>query len=588
MANEAWQSAWVEVLPDLSNFKKTANGEMTSILGDAGSKGGKKAGVGVTAGVVGGITGVAATAILQAAGAIGSLIGEAIGTAVNFALDGIDLASDLAESVNAIKVSFGEAADGIAGLGEDAATRLALTQTEFNGIATQFSAFAKTIVGDGGDVVSLIDELTTRGADFASVYNLEVSEALALFQSGLAGETEPLRKFGIDLSAAAVDAYAYANGIGVVGTELSEAQKVQARYGLLLQQTNQVAGDFANTSDGLANQQRILAASYAEAQTKLGTSLLPTMTAFVALANDQLIPSLNEIVDEIGPELASSLQESMPAFKELLTAIVPLIPELVRLGVSALLPLLELLILLSPLLIDWAANTTTVLEAAQALYAFFAGETTIEETGEKLAGLGGSFGDLASIAAGVVSSVTEAMANLSVSIAGSIGTAVSFIAGIPGKITGALTSIPTLLVQAGKDLMNGFISGIQSMATKLAESALKPVKDAVSGVKNFLGIKSPSKLYEQLGIYTAEGYIRGVDSEAGNVASSLKSMVAVPAMSAYGVAATTNGDSSSAAAALGGFNNYGTIQVTDEAALVDEVEKRKRRAYATLNGVKVA
>ena len=585
---DAWQEAWVEVLPDFSQFTKTADKEMTSVLGSAGDKGGKRAGAGVSAGIIGGITGALALGAVSIAGDIGRLIGDSIGSAINFALDGIDLASDLAESTNAIKVSFGEAADGISALGEDAATRLALTQNQFNGIATQFAGFAKTIVGDGGDVVGLIDQLTTRGSDFASVYNLDVSEALGLFQSGLAGETEPLRKFSIDLSAAAVEAYAYANGIGVVGSELSEAQKVQARYGLLLQSTNQVAGDFANTSGGLAGQQRILAASYAQAQTQLGTALLPTMTEFVTLANDQLIPALNDVVAEIGPELASSLQESMPAFKELLVAIVPLIPELVKLAVSVLPPLLQLLIALSPLLIDWAANTTGVLEAAQFLYAFFAGETTLEETAAKLGALGGSFAEFSRFLATALTNAGRGFEFFSAQVNTNIGAAIGFITTLPGQITGALSGVPNLLVQAGKDLMNGFIAGIQSMATKLAESALKSVKDAVKGVKDFLGIKSPSKLYEQFGIYTAEGYIKGVDGKTAAVASSLQSMVAPPTISAYGASASGVPSAATASPIGGAFVNYGTIITQDVSELADEVEKKKRRAYATLQGLKVA
>jgi hypothetical protein len=118
-----------------------------------------------------------------------------------------------------------------------------------------------------------------------------------LFQSGLAGETEPLRRFGLDLSAATVEAYAYANGIGTVGTELTEAQKVQARYGLLMEQTNKTQGDFANTSDQLANSQRILQARMENARAELGTALLPAMTKFVELALDKGVPLFEKLID---------------------------------------------------------------------------------------------------------------------------------------------------------------------------------------------------------------------------------------------------------------------------------------------------
>jgi hypothetical protein len=118
-----------------------------------------------------------------------------------------------------------------------------------------------------------------------------------LFQSGLAGETEPLRRFGLDLSAASVAAYAAANGIGAQGRELTEAEKVQARYGLLLQQTSKVQGDFANTSDGLANSQRIANAQFEDAQARIGEALLPAAEKFSAWMLEDGVPLVEKLVD---------------------------------------------------------------------------------------------------------------------------------------------------------------------------------------------------------------------------------------------------------------------------------------------------
>jgi uncharacterized protein YlxW (UPF0749 family) len=191
-------------------------------------------------------------------------------------------ASNLAESVNAVNVTFGDAADGILELGEAAATAVGLSKSEFNGLAVQFSSFAKTVSGDGGDVVATMDTLTTRVADFASVMNLDVPEAARIFQSALAGETEPIKKFGIDLSAASVAAFAVANGISESAASMTEAEKVTARYGLLMESTEQTAGDFANTSDGLANQQRILSANLKNLADGIGTGALPMLMSLVA------------------------------------------------------------------------------------------------------------------------------------------------------------------------------------------------------------------------------------------------------------------------------------------------------------------
>lgn len=246
---------------------------------------GKKAGAAFS----GGLTSIVAPAMAALS----------VGAAVNFAQGAIDEASSLGESLNALEVVYGNSATGISKIGEEAARTLGLSNLQFNNLAVQFAGFGKTIAGEGGDVVGTLEDLTGRAADFASVMNLEVSEAAQLFQSGLAGESEPLRRYSIDLSAAAVDAYAYANGIAETGEQLTEAEKVQARYGLLMQETNQTAGDFANTSDSLANQQRILAAEWDNLRAELGTELLPVMQDVTGWLLDEGLPGLKSFIDDL-------------------------------------------------------------------------------------------------------------------------------------------------------------------------------------------------------------------------------------------------------------------------------------------------
>jgi hypothetical protein len=215
-------------------------------------------------------------------------------------------ASDLEESINAVRVTFGEAGEGILQLGRDAAKAVGLSNVEFNGLAVQFSSFAEKVAGEGGNVVQTMADMTGRAADFASVMNIDVAQAATIFQSGLAGETEPLKKFGIDLSAAAVGAFAVANGIAKSASSMSEAEKVQARYGLLMEQTAKTAGDFANTSDGMANQQRILKAEFKNLSDGIGAGVLPMLTELVGVAGkavgafSQLSPEMQGTIGKFG------------------------------------------------------------------------------------------------------------------------------------------------------------------------------------------------------------------------------------------------------------------------------------------------
>ncbi|HEY7824152.1 MAG TPA: hypothetical protein VIG24_15025 [Acidimicrobiia bacterium] len=225
-------------------------------------------------------------------------VGAAVGAAAfTIGRRAVDAASDLEESINAVNVTFNEAAEGIQNLASEAATAVGLSSREFNAFAVQFAGFTSQIAGSEGDIVDVTDELTRRIADFASVMNLEVSEAAQVFQSSLAGQTEPIRRFGIDLSAAAVGLHAVETGLVDSASEMTESDKVMARYSLLMSETSQMAGDFANTSDGLANSQRILKARVDDTMTALGAALLPVVTNLVGIVGDKLVPAFERFAE---------------------------------------------------------------------------------------------------------------------------------------------------------------------------------------------------------------------------------------------------------------------------------------------------
>jgi hypothetical protein len=268
----------VEILGEYKNLAKATKGAEGSFkkLGDKFAKIG--------------------TNIAKVTAGIGIGLGVAIASQIKPA---IDAASDLSEAVNAVDVVFGDAAKGIYKLGENAARGLGLSKTELYGMATQFSSFAKTIAGEGGNLVGVVDTITTRGADFASVFNIDVSEALGKFQSGLAGQSEPLREYGIDLSAATVLAHALETGIFDGVGAMTESEKVQARYSVLMKQTDIVTGDFANTSGSLANQQKTLTAELENTRAEIGTKFMPVMVEIQGYILETVIPAFMEFYEAI-------------------------------------------------------------------------------------------------------------------------------------------------------------------------------------------------------------------------------------------------------------------------------------------------
>ena len=87
---------------------------------------------------------------------------------------------------------------------------------------------------------------------------------------------------------------------------------------------------------------------------------------------------------------------------------------------------------------------------------------------------------------------------------------VSTVQALPGKIRAAFGNAGSLLVEAGRNIIRGLISGIKAMAGAAADAALSVVKGAVDKAKGFLHIKSPSRLWAEIGKQSVDGLVVGM------------------------------------------------------------------------------
>lgn len=205
----------------------------------------------------------------------------------------VGAASDLEESTSKARVVFGQFFPEVEKFAKDAAQSMGQsTQATLEATATFGNLFTALEVLPGA-ATDMSMELVKLSADLASFNNIGTEEALVALRSGIVGEAEPLRRLGVSINAATVELKAMELGLAATKKEITDADKVTARYALILEQTTTAQGDFERTSGGLANQQRILAAEVMNLQADLGTLLLPTMIEFtgamidaVGVAND--------------------------------------------------------------------------------------------------------------------------------------------------------------------------------------------------------------------------------------------------------------------------------------------------------------
>lgn len=222
---------------------------------------------------------------------------------VNFAKESIEVASDLTEVQNVIDVTFGSNAEEINAWAQNAKNAYGMSELMAKQFAGTMGAMLKSSGVAEESVTELSESIVGLAGDMASFYNLDYEEAFAKIRSGISGETEPLKQLGINMSVANMEAFALAEGIEKPWKKMSQAEQTMLRYQYLIAQTADAQGDFARTSDSMANQQKILELNLTEAKATLGNELIPIMNNIVSIVNSEA-PNISEIIVDVGTAVA--------------------------------------------------------------------------------------------------------------------------------------------------------------------------------------------------------------------------------------------------------------------------------------------
>lgn len=289
-----------------------------------------------------------------------------------------------------------------------------------------------------------------------------------------------------------------------------------------------------------------------EALSKLITAAEPFLTLFgeilgqvitaaapllVTLATgfSGLVTALQPLIEKILPILEPMLTQGVEIFKQLVAAILPMIPATVDL-VAALVPFLgKVLEILGPLF-----------ELHQGLIGFVALQIivpVIEGIVTILTGLATAIATAANYVRDFKTNVTRDFNNLKDGVGNALGlmkqVAVAkfnelkneaevrvrelkrrvgeLLGELPEVARNALSGIGTALENAGRQMIQGMINGVRQQAGALVDAAKGVVSGAINGAKSLLGIHSPSKVFAEIGRFTAQGLINGLTGSVAQV-----------------------------------------------------------------------
>ena len=251
-------------------------------------------------------------------GAIASGVSILTSKVMELGKESIQLASDLVEVQNVVDTTFGQNASQIDAWAKTTLNAYGITELQAKQWSGSMGAMLKSSNIASEDMLIMSTNLAGLAGDMASFYNLDHDNAWQKIRSGIAGESEPLKELGINMSVANLEAYALAQGIKKSFSDMSQAEQTLLRYNYLMEVSADAQGDFARTSDSFSNQQKLLTNNIKQLSATIASKALPFLT--------KLYKKANEFVSNI------DVDKVLGVFSKVGDFIQPLIPHIESLG----------------------------------------------------------------------------------------------------------------------------------------------------------------------------------------------------------------------------------------------------------------
>lgn len=225
------------------------------------------------------------------AGGVMESLGKLAATAglTHFLHSIIELGSDANETQNALSAMFGPRGQAeVTQWAETASKELGRSKYDLQNYAARLGSLIDPMIGSKEKAQEMAQTLAGLSVDMASFFNTTDEDAMIALRSGLSGETEPLKRYGIVLTDVVLQEYAHTQGISKRVQKMGIAEKTQLRYNYILKATKTAQGDAARTGNGYANATKALKGYLNDFAVDMARAVIPQIERFVRWARDGL------------------------------------------------------------------------------------------------------------------------------------------------------------------------------------------------------------------------------------------------------------------------------------------------------------
>lgn len=469
--------------------------------------------------------------------AVAGMAIEAGKALIQFGADSVTAASDLNETLSKSEVLFGDNAKSVQKWADNAALAFGQSKQQALDAAATFATFGKAAGLTGQDLESFATDFVGLSSDLASFNNTTPEQAIQAIGAALRGESEPLRAYGVLLDDASMRQKALELGIiDNIKNALTPQQKVLAAQALIYEQTSAAQGDFARTSDGLANQQRILDAQMENLKATIGQALLPVVLALVSTFNQlvqavlppltafitgQVVPAMDAVGAVIRSTVGPMLEAAMGWFNGLGDAVGkqtngPL--NFFNAWIAQNMPRIQRIVetVLGAITAFWEEHGAAIVAAVQTYFGW------IMQFWEMM------FRTLLNIVQVFLQVLTGDWEGAGQTLQNIVRDWQTTLTNLMRQVVQAIADVWTSIDWGGigRAIMEGIGNGLSNAAGWLADQAREAAWGALDAAKAALGIRSPSKVAaEEVGVPFAEGIGVGMQRAIDGVTRSMDAML---------------------------------------------------------------
>jgi len=491
----------------------------------------------------------------------------AIGTATvalgGLVMKSVEAAGELEQQIGGTEAVFKEFSKTVQEQSEEAYAKSGLSANKYMATMNKMGALMQ---GSGISIEKSMDlssQAMQRAADIASIMGIDIDSAMESIAGAAKGNFTMMDNLGVAMNATTIEAYALSKGIKTSYAEMENAQKIGLAMEMFLEKTAYAEGNYAKENETFAGSLQTLKASFENFMSgageidaviksleQFGKILMESIVKMAPQIVDGIIQLINAVIPQIPTLIKTLLPTVIDGLLQLITGILDALPDILTM-LATMLPqvfeslangllqgmnqLSEMMPTLIPIIVDGILSLLEVFNQNIDQFLIMGGKLILGLIQGLINSIPQILANLPTILMAIINFFTVSkLLSAGMTLLKGLGNGLvqgipNLIKNIPKIIGGIINYFKTNGLSAfktmGIDLIKGLWTGIKSVKSWILDKIKGFGKSILSGIKDFFGIRSPSKEFAWIGKMNIIGLEEGMEDNIPGLNSTIEKSI---------------------------------------------------------------